>query len=581
MRSTVPILAFFVAVALFGVAGYLGYDALMAPMPSKASTAEKPAKAKAKKTKAKKAKEKEEDEEERANWGTRPAVAGKPLVAGTPVSSGAHVAGKPISSGSTPSFSAPAYTGGPFAAGSLAQTRAQTDYLTNEIATDRVGWEIVDALEDRPTLAIWLFDRTAASSTQRMTVTRRLEDVFKGFDKLRKDGHKAFANESNGPPLLSVIAAYGKTCDILTAEPTADTDALTKALADIREEAEGEVNTFAAIKTVLDEFLKYRTEKKRLIMLTVVSAQRGDDTAKVDELVSTFEKYAIPCYAIGVPAPFGRDGALSSSPVMAGGKPVQVGPESYAKEMIDLDFRNMNGPELLDSGFGPFALSRLAKESGGSYLIVRNSGGFGGGARRFDSKTMAKYAPDYVTKADYEALLNENKCRMALHNAAKLGHVAIDHNISLITSFVKQDEAKMKNALDVAQRPAARILPDIDPLYNALKAGESDRKKLSGARWQAAYDVAMGRVLALKARFEGYNVMVAQLKQGKRPGGPDATMYMMIPADSFSSDSTMDKMVKQSRKYLEQVVKDHPGTPWEMMATRELSNLCGWEWKGK
>lgn len=578
MRSTVPMLAFFVTVVLFGVAGYLGYDALMAPMPSKSTAAEKPAKSKAKSKKAKSKKvEEESDDDQRANWGTKPAVAGKPVVAGQSVSSGPHVAGKPVSSGATASYSHPTYTGGPFVAGSLAQVRAQADYMTNEIATDRVGWEIVDALEDKPTLAIWLFDRTAASSTARMTVTRRLEDVFKGFDKLRKDGHKAFSNESNGPPLLTAVAAYGKTCDIITSEPTDSTEALTKALGDIREEAEGEANTFAAIKTVLDEYLKFRT--KRLIMLTIVSAQRGDDPLKVDELVPTFEKYAIPCYVIGVPAPFGRDGSLSGSG-MGGGKGVQVGPESFDKEMIDLDFRNSGGSEVVDSGFGPFALSRLAKESGGTYLIVRNSGGFGGGGRRFDAKTMAKYAPDYVTKADYEALLNENKCRMALHNAAKLGHFQIDSNVSLTTSFVKQDEAKMKNALDVAQRPAARLLPEIEPLYNALKAGESDRKKLTGARWQAAYDVAMGRVLAIKAKYEGYNVMVAQLKQGKRPGGPDATMYMMMPADSFSTDSTMDKLVKQSRKYLETVVKDHPGTPWEMMATREMGTLSGWEWQG-
>lgn len=586
MRSTVPIIAFFMAIGLFGVAAYLGYDALMAPKTTRVATAEKTTKtAKIKKAKPKKDPDADADE----HWGTKPGV---PAVAGKPLTGNTRVAGRPVSS--TSSMDAghrPMPSGAPFVSGSLSQTRGQTDYLTNEVATDRVGWEIVDALEDRPTLAIWLIDRTPSASGQRMAVTHRLEEVLKGFDQLKKQGHKAFANEAGGPPLLHVIAAFGKTCEILTPEPTDDTAALNKALGEIHEEADGEENTFAAIQQVLQDFLKFRTEKKRLIMLTVVTDERGDDAARVDELVPTFEKYAIPCYVIGVPAPFGRDGALSSSPAMEGGKPVQVGPESLDKEMIQLDVGNtsgmgsMNGPELIDSGFGPFALSRLAKLSGGAYLIVRNSGGFGGfgagGARRFDSKTMAKYAPDYVTKAEYEALLAENKCRLALHNAAQLPPTQINSNVSLTTSFYKQDEAKLKNALDIAQRPAARILPEIDPLYNALKPGEADRNKLTGARWQAAYDVAMGRVLAVKARYEGYNVMVAQLKQGKRPGGPDANIYMMIPADTFSSDSSMDKLVKQSRKYLDRVIKEHPGTPWEMMATRELGNLCGWEWKGQ
>jgi hypothetical protein len=133
----------------------------------------------------------------------------------------------------------------------------------------------------------------------------------------------------------------------------------------------------------------------------------------------------------------------------------------------------------------------------------------------------------------------------------------------------------------VAQRSVARIEPKLRPLYEALRPGESDRGKLSGARWQAAYDVAMGRVLAAKARFEGYNTMVAQLKQGKRPGGANDNQWIIVPAEGFPGDSSIDKMCKQSRKYLERVVKEHPGTPWEMMATRELQTVCGWEWTAK
>jgi hypothetical protein len=243
------------------------------------------------------------------------------------------------------------------------------------------------------------------------------------------------------------------------------------------------------------------------------------------------------------------------------------------------------GGELIDSGFGAFALSRIAKLSGGSYLIVRapSFGEFnhGGAGRKFDAKVMAKYAPDYVSKAEYDALLAENKCRMALHNAAMVKPVEVNKGVNLQLSFIRQDEAKLKVSCDEAQRSVARIEPLLRPLYSALAPGESDRAKLTGLRWQAAYDVAMGRVLANRARYEGYNTMVAQLKQGKRPGGPNDNVWMLVPADTFSSDSSLDKLVKQSRKYLERVVKEHPGTPWEMMASRELNSPCGWEWTAK
>lgn len=524
-------------------------------------------------------------------WGKKQRLAGQPLAAGALVNMSPTMAARDVSWRPAAGTVDRAPSSQPFAAGNRWQACRRADALNAETATDRIGWEIVDALEDRPTLAIWLFDRTTSASNQRAAVVRRLVDVLHGFDQLKKDGHQAFANQSDGPPLLNVIAAYGKTCEILTPEPTDDTGAITEALNKITADPDGGAMTFAAIHTILDRFLKYRTAEKRLVVLTVVTAQSGDDPDQADILVPILEKYAIPCYVIGPPAPFGREGTISAGPGDKG--TIQVGPESLAKELVQLDFpaamaggfgggyraNRPVGGEVFDSGFGAFALSRLARRSGGSYLIAR--GGFGefgaGSATRFDPKVMAKYAPDYVSKAEYDALLNENKCRLALHNAALLGPVEIYNNVTLTLSFIRQDEPKIKAACDVAQRPVARIEPKLTPLYRALAEGESDRARLTGPRWQAAYDLAMGRVLAARAHYEGYNTMLAQIKQGKRPGGPENNLWVLVPAAGFSGDSTIDKLVKQSRKYLERVVKEHPGTPWETMATRELNAQCGWE----
>lgn len=558
--SNLPVILFFLAIPLIGLVGFAAYKMAKSP-PKKASTTL----AASSETKKKPPKKAESDSDDEIPTPAPPRQSG--------------------SSG----YTKPARSSGPFASGSLQQVKAQSDYLTNESATDRVGWEIVDTLDTRPTLAIWLFDRSPSAASQRAAVTGRLKDVLKGFDELKKQGHKAFSNNDKGPPLLTVIAAYGKDCEILTPEPTDDTAELTAALDKVTEESDATENTFGAIKQVLDEFLKFHTEQKRYMVLTVVSDERGDDTAKVDELVPIVQKNLILVYGIGVPAPFGRDGSLSAQPIMENGKKVQVGPESLEPEMIDLNTRGMSlRSELIDSGFGPFAMCRLCKASeDGAYLIVRSNSGGGGNsgwgassfaARHFEAKVMAKYAPDYVSKAEYDALLAENKCRMALHRAAMLDPVEINVSMGLTTSFVRQDEAKLKRECDQAQQAVARVEPKLKPLYDALQPGESDRSKLTGPRWQAAYDLSMGRVLAAKAKFDGYNSMVAQLKQGKRPGGPNDNVWTMMPAESFSTDSTLDKMVKKSRMYLERVIDEHKGTPWEMMAQRELGSQCGWEW---
>ena len=564
-NSYIHVIVFGISTLVIGVGGGLAFLALNKPIPVAKVVKDKPP-----------AEESADDSSDKSATAAAGSETAPPKPKKKPKNDGSKKSGRPF--GRVP----PA---GPFAEGSLAQSRGQADFYSAELATDRVGWEIVDGLEARPTLAIWLFDRTPMASKNRAAVMARFRAVYQGFDQLKKQGHDAFKESKDGPPLLTAVAAYGKTCELFNPDPSDDPFVLNRCLDSVVDE-NGPVNTCAAIKRVINEFASYRTAKQRSLVLTIVSDQRGDDVSKADELVPLLEKYAVTLYVIGAPAPLGRDGSLSLTPAMGSDKPLQLGPESAGKEMIAIDFEGVPfSKEMIDSGFGPFALSRLCKVSGGSYLMVRGSsdnkrGNFSGfGIERWeDSKLAAKYAPDYVSQAEYEALLNENKCRMALHNAAMLEPIELGNSSGLLTTFVKQDEATLKRECDKAQQSVARIEPKLRPLYAALSAGESDRPKLTGARWQAEYDLAMGRVLGARAKYEGYNTAIAQIKQGKRPGKPTDSIWTMVPAPTFSTDSSIDKLVKSSRKYLEQVVKDHPGTPWQRLAQRELDTPNGWEW---
>jgi hypothetical protein len=39
-----------------------------------------------------------------------------------------------------------------------------------------------------------------------------------------------------------------------------------------------------------------------------------------------------------------------------------------------------------------------------------------------------------------------------------------------------------------------------------------------------------------------------------------------------------EKLLEQARMYLTRVKNDHPGTPWAVLAERELETKLGWEW---
>jgi hypothetical protein len=116
-------------------------------------------------------------------------------------------------------------------------------------------------------------------------------------------------------------------------------------------------------------------------------------------------------------------------------------------------------------------------------------------------------------------------------------------------------------------------------LVSILRQGESDRPKLTRPRWQAGFDLAIGRALAVKVRTEGYNAMLAQAKQGMTFKNPRDDTWLLRPAREVSVNSALAKDSAAATAYLRRVVDEHPGTPWAMDAKRELAQPLGWQWQ--
>ena len=88
----------------------------------------------------------------------------------------------------------------------------------------------------------------------------------------------------------------------------------------------------------------------------------------------------------------------------------------------------------------------------------------------------------------------------------------------------------------------------------------------------------MGRALAVKVRTEGYNAMLAKAKQGMEFKNEKNNVWVLRAADEFASSST-EKTAFKARIYLQRTRDEHPGTPWAMLAERELAAPLGWEWR--
>jgi hypothetical protein len=189
---------------------------------------------------------------------------------------------------------------------------------------------------------------------------------------------------------------------------------------------------------------------------------------------------------------------------------------------------------------------------------------------------MRKYRPDYVTIDEYKRRITENKSRAALIEAARRSWISPMESPQL--RFVKRSEAELANELTEAQKAAAKLEPKVVDLFNVLKLGETDRPKEASPRWQAGYDLAMGRVLAVRVRTEAYNAMLAKAKRGMNFENEKNNTWVLKPDDEISVGSQMEKMAEQARMYLQRVVDEHPSTPWALLASRELAEPVGWKW---
>ncbi|MBC7852388.1 MAG: VWA domain-containing protein [Pirellulaceae bacterium] len=483
-----------------------------------------------------------------------------------------------------------------------------------EVAVRKVTAEIGKSLELGPVLVVWLLDRTASNYKLLSSATSGAKAWYESQEV------KQMTLEKN-KNLQSVVAGFDETLEYVQEEPEDDWQKVRDSFGKVEQTSAGKEMTFAAVKQVLDKFGTLHGADRQLVIV-IVTNEVGDDAKLVDEVAPLVQRRAIPVYVVGSAAPWGqskpfeeqaRRGPRTSakaaektedktdekkvgeiSQKSQDDNPVN-GPESLYSERVNLPlpvagfgFRGKPTEELIESGFGPFALERLCRAGGGAFLPVRPSGGtvygYGsvifwptGAEMRFDTPNLAKYAPDYVSEADYQRLLTENKARAALHEAAKIGKAEILDNPN--TQFQKGDsEAQLKRRLDEAQQASARVAPQIDRLYEALVPGEGDRDKLTSPRWQAQFDYAFGRTLAAKVRNDSYNQMIASLKAGKGP--KDAAEYNLEQADSYESSSVLKKMADKAKLYLERVVKDHPGTPWAKMAAEDLKAPIGWKWQG-
>ena len=140
----------------------------------------------------------------------------------------------------------------------------------------------------------------------------------------------------------------------------------------------------------------------------------------------------------------------------------------------------------------------------------------------------------------------------------------------------------LKKSLSESQKggPAVQIVELTDLLEEMEKAGLK-RGEEPSKRWQAHYDYVLAELKSRLALVHEYNTMLAKVKRDELPA-LDAKLHRgwrLAPQEKLQSPKEVKDYASDAKKLYATVIKENPGTPWEVLAKRGQLTPLGLAWQ--
>ncbi len=447
-----------------------------------------------------------------------------------------------------------------------------------EAALDRVTHEIAMNLRDRKVLLIWMLDASSSLHQQREVLAKRLKRIYGELDALKEAGQIPKTKE----PLLTGVVSFGMQTNYLTPHPTADFETILNAVQSVKLDETGRENVFTAVTQTIRHWGKHRTSRR--IMLVTVTDESGDDFGMLETSITVCRRHAVKAYVIGPSAVFGR--RQGYVPYVAPENkrtyqiPVDIGPESARYESLVMPFW-FEGPQhqYLSSGYGPYGLSRLVRETGGIYFTTNTLTMKGlSPTGSYETEQIKPFEPDYrySTPQQFDAEVKRSPLRLAVVLAARLSR---DNKPEPTPQLdLRVTPQNFRQTATTAQQTVARSQLMVDTILQAFPKGiEKELDQEHSARWRMNFCLTYGRLLAMRVRCLEYNSACADLKGGLTPQdvGSTANHWIFRPDDAINFAVSERRNAKIARELLQRCVREAPGTPWAVLAARELRHPFG------
>jgi hypothetical protein len=262
---------------------------------------------------------------------------------------------------------------------------------------------------------------------------------------------------------------------------------------------------------------------------------------------------------------------------------VDRGPESPFVELLQTEgFERRT--DAHPSGFGPYEQVRMARETGGMFLMLPTPEArlFRRDATVFDFEQMRPYLPDTRSREDYARERDYSVLRALIWqviNDLNPYKPEIGQYINLRQSFAA-DPAERARQIDQELAKAKVYVTYLDKAEKAMRDHHVNRDREKSPRWRAHYDLILAQLVAYKARVYEYGAYLALFKTNPKPTDPPTPnralrRWVLRERGQTVADKITKPFVDDSTQLFQLVISQYPGTPWATRAQWELSRGFG------
>lgn len=452
-----------------------------------------------------------------------------------------------------------------------------------------------------PVQVVWLMDASISMNVDRQGVAARLVPFYREM---------AQRDKSEGLPLLSSVVTFGEQ-PVELVKTSRNIDQVVRAVATLQNDPSGLENVMTAVQSCL---LRYANKKSTLIIV-IFTDESGDDILKLEQTIELCRQRNAIVHVVGPNAVFGSERGTHLWRDAESGYtfqlPVKRGPETSLPERLMIPYwhdskfpaARMNGNlvaqdlpwfggpmrEGILSGFGPYALTRLAMQTGGTFTVLDRPG----------DRTIATleqlrpYTPDYASAREYYSETLASPLRRAVSEAAMFVWQAPEltppprtflfstqafYPFGSFVNFLNPENFRVgfRKNLQTAlkgSRAELEIMEQALALFEA-KNLEDEYEKETSLRWKAWYDVNYGRLLANTVRHIEYQLTCEQILASGALN-PDTNHVMFLPSAEYKGGRVSAGRAVLARRLLERCRKNNPGTQWDKLAEWELEHELG------